>query len=190
MHIIVCFANYSTLFPMTVEKRKEVFSFLAINALMNHFGYGLKSYSGNDDYGIDADVIEYDIRTLPNGNQRFFATTRDLKVQLKATSLNQLSFNDGIISYQYRSKNYNDMVEHLRFAKRPSFLFLIILPEDINDCLTIGLEELVLKNKCYWYTHPEGTGITDNKNSKTIKIPAGQIIDSTTIPSLLDKVFK
>lgn len=172
---------------MTEESKKENLSSRTIEAFANNLGYDVETV--RKDYGVDIRIIEYTFRKLPNGKKEYFPSNREIKVQLKATTENSIKRKNGLIKYQLRAKNYNDIVQHQEW-QRPTYLFLVVLPNDKNTWFDYTDDELILRNQCYWYIHPKGTDITTNSSSSVIEIPLDQMLKKETIPNLLDEIYK
>jgi hypothetical protein len=172
---------------MTEESKKENLSSRTIEAFANNLGYDVETVK--KDYGVDVRIIEYTVRTLPTGKKHYLPSNRELKIQLKATTENSINRTKGIIKYNLRSKNYNDMVDHQNW-QRPTYLFLVVLPENELNWFHYDTDELILRNQCYWYIHPPGTTLTKNTSSNIIDIPIHQILDQNTISHLLDETYK
>ncbi len=168
---------------MTEESKKENLSSRTIEAFANNLGFNVETYK--HDYGVDIRIIEYTFRILKDGKKQYLPSNRELKVQLKATTESGIRRSNGSIKYDLRAKNYNDIVQHKQW-QRPTFLFLIVLPDDESSWFHYNTDELILRNQCYWYMHPEGTILTTNLKSCVIDIPSNQLLDENTIFNLLD----
>lgn len=170
---------------MTEERKKENLSCRCIEAFANNLGYDVETY--RNDYGLDLRIIEYTSRIL-NGKKNYLPTNRELKVQLKATTEKNIRRNKNVLKYDLRVKNFNDMVQHQNWL-RPTFLFLVILPENELDWLSYTNDYLTLFRKCYWYKHPEGTALSTKENKNVIEIPEEQYITKETINNLLNLIY-
>jgi Domain of unknown function (DUF4365) len=171
---------------MTVEHIKEDLSTRCIEALANRMGYSTEST--RRDYGIDLRVVEVIKRKEPNGKTSYVSSNREIKAQLKATTDKQIRRNNGTIKYDLRVKNYNDIVYHIN-NQRPTYLFLIIMPDDETKWIEYDSQELIFRSKCYWYIHPEGTEESKNAETHVIEIPETQTINFATFAEILDNIY-
>jgi len=171
---------------MTDQIKKENISTRTIEILANYQGYEVESVKR--DYGVDIRIIENTYRELEDGRKQIFPTNRELKAQLKATTEKGIKRRNGNIIYDLRAKNFNDLVQHQHW-KRPTYLMLIILPDDEEMWLSYSKSDLVLRSECYWYIHPENTEMTTNRSKKMIRIPENQIISLDTFSTLLNHIY-
>jgi len=171
---------------MTIEDIKEDLSTRCIEALANRLGYSTESR--RKDYGVDLKIVEILKRTEPSGKISYYESNREIKAQLKATTEKQIRNGNGMIKYDLRVKNYNDIALSVHHH-RPTYLFLIVMPDDEAKWLEYTPDELILRSKCYWYIHAKGTPVSSNKDSHTIQIPENQIIEMDTFAKLLDDIY-
>lgn len=171
---------------MTAEDIKEELSARCIEALANRLGYCTEC--AKKDYGIDLRIIEIIKRTEPSGQAVYFPSTREIKVQLKATTEKQIRKAGSSIAYDLRVKNYNDIVHSVN-NHRPIYLFLIVMPDDDTKWLEYSPDELILRSKCYWYVHAKGTPESVNTSTHVVQIPEIQMIQMTTFAQLLDDIY-
>ena len=171
---------------MTEDHKKENLSCRCIESFANYLGYDVEKVS--NDFGVDLRIVEYACRTNADGKKSYLPSNRDLKVQVKATTEKGIRREKGKLKYNLRVKNFNDMVEHQQW-QRPTFLFLVILPDDESKWLSHDIEYLTLHRQCFWYIHPEGTKITENEHTCVIEIPDDQYISENTINDLLNSSY-
>jgi len=169
---------------MTKEHIKEELSARCIEALANYMGFVTESH--RKDYGIDLTIREIAKRIELNGKETLFPSNRELKVQLKATTEKQVRNAKGHLKFDLKVKNYNDLVYYVQ-SQRPMYLFLVIMPDDEQRWLEYTPNELILRSRCYWYTHTLGTVASSNSRTQVIQIPENQIIKKETFTQLLDK---
>jgi hypothetical protein len=172
---------------MTPEAIKEELSSRCIEALANRLGYATESV--RKDYGIDLRIIEIAKRKEPSGKMSYFQTNKEIKIQLKATTEKQIRLINDTINFDLKVKNYNDIVHHLN-NKRPTYLFLIVMPDDEKRWLEFTPDELILRSRCYWYIHPKGTLESKNKDTHVVQIPVHQMIEMNTFAQLLTEIYK
>ena len=171
---------------MTIEDIKEELSARCIEALANRLGFSTESMK--KDYGIDLRIIEIVKRNEPNGKTSYFPSNREIKAQLKATTEKQIRVSKGVISYDLRVKNYNDIVYSVN-NYRPTYLFLIVMPDDDSKWLEYTPDELILRSRCYWYIHPKGTPESPNIDTQVVQIPENQMIEMTTFYKILEDIY-
>lgn len=171
---------------MTEEHKKENLSCRCIESFANNLGYDVEVIK--NDFGVDLRIIEYTFRLLSGGKKNYLPTNRELKVQVKATTEKGIRRDKGKLKYDLRVKNFNDMVEHQQW-QRPTYLFLVILPDDESKWLSHTQESLTLFRQCFWYIHPVGTAMTTNENTNVIEIPEDQYITEGTISDLLNSSY-
>lgn len=172
---------------MTKEHIKEELSARCVEALANYMGFVTESH--RKDYGIDLTIREIAKRIELNGKETLFPSNRELKVQLKATTEKQVRNAKGVLKFDLKVKNYNDLVYYTQ-NYRPAYLFLVVMPNDEKRWLEYNEGELILRGRCYWYTHPSGTVASNNSRTNVIQIPENQMIQKETFIQLLDKSSK
>ena len=168
---------------MTKEHIKEALSTRSIEALANYMGFTTESL--RKDYGVDLTIREIAKRVEPNGKASYYPSNRELKVQLKATTEKQLRSAKGFLKFDLKVKNYNDLVYYTQ-NYRPAYLFLVVMPDDEERWLEYTEGELILRSRCYWYTHPFGTAASNNSRTQVVQIPENQMIQKETFTQLLD----
>lgn len=170
---------------MTEEHIKEAISLRYIELIAAYNGY--KTSSSYPDYGTDLDVIEVGYRT-ENGHKRYSQTGRELKFQLKATTIKSIIEDNGTIIYDLKSKNYNDLIER-KNTIYPLFLILFILPSNNKEeWISISDNELLSRKCAYWY-FPKQTDLpTTNTKKKRITINKNNIFNLDTLNHLFEKI--
>lgn len=107
-----------------------------------------------------------------------------LRIQLKSTSSpNCYTEYKDYISYQLKSKNFNDLCTP---STTPILLGLLILPEDKKEWVNCTTDELIIKAKMYW-ADLSNNYYTENSRSKTIRISKNNIINQESLIALLTK---
>ncbi len=149
---------------------------------------GFVTESQKKDYGVDLTIREIFKRTEPNGKVNYCPSNRELKVQLKATTEKQVRHAKGYLKFDLKVKNYNDMVYHIQI-QRPTYLFLIVMPDDEQRWLEHTADELILRSRCYWYIHPSGTLASSNSRTHVVQIPENQMITKDTFSQLLNEIY-
>lgn len=166
---------------MTEEHIKEAISLRYIELIASYNGF--KTSSSYPDYGTDLNIIEVGYRS-EEGHQRLRDTGRELKVQLKATTINSIEEDKGIIKYDLEAKNFNDIIER-KDSAYPLILILFILPANNEDWINISDEELIVRKCAYWYYPTDEFELTSNTATKRIKIDKKNLVNSNTFIELI-----
>lgn len=166
---------------MTEEHIKEALSlrYIELIAAFNGFNTSVPE----KDYGEDLHIIEVEYNEK---RKRFINSGRTLKIQLKATTENLISFDNNFLKYDLDAKNYNDLIDRSKDC-HPLLLILFILPSKKNDWLKISDTELIAKKCAYWYLPKETDNITNNLSTKRILISKTNLISNETLVHLFEK---
>ena len=165
---------------MTSNLQKEEFSIAYLHTLVSVAGLKLQ-HTRIDDNSIDCS-IESSIKSTGENGKDF----PDIKVQLKATSKNLIK--DGIIKFQLKKKNYDD----LRTPKvtTPRFLVILLLPQDD----TLWIKEESNKTELYYklyYTSLRGCPpLVGEQQGVTIEIPIEQTLTVDKLKDMFNKFAK
>lgn len=164
---------------ITDQHREEQLSRAYVHAVAAHAGLIFEPAS--QDYGVDGTIKAVTI--MPDG--RRFVGGYNLDVQLKATTNWKVSNNE--IVYDLEAKTYNDLVDRFNEDRAtPMVLAVLCLPVNQTNWLSVSLNELALRNCCYWCQ--VGKTKTTNAATKRIKIPQGNILNQSTMTALMQKV--
>ncbi|MDD3858588.1 MAG: DUF4365 domain-containing protein [Bacteroidales bacterium] len=166
---------------MTEENIKEALGLRFIEAIASKLGY--KTNSVYPDHGTDLSIIEVDYRE-ENGHRRYFDTGRELKIQVKSTTVNSIVWDDSVLKYDLEAKTYNDLIQR-KNNQHPLLLVLFILPENNVEWLSLSAEELVIRKQAFWY-FPDSTTLTSNIGSQRITLPRENIFSLETIDNLFE----
>ena len=155
---------------LTSANQKEAFSFVYLRAVAARAGYatGVRDY---DSDGVDATV-------QAGGSMR-----PQIDVQLKATTRLREVSNDSW-AFDLPKRNY-DLLRLPVIV--PRLLVVLDLPKDIDQVLTIGHNELILRRCAYWISllgYPERS----NRRSVTVHLPRTNRFDHSALHQLMDKV--
>lgn len=162
------------------SKFKEDLSISYISALAANAGIYYETQRHDED---STDGILKQTVDLVDGG--FY--TAELHVQLKATSSSsQYSERKDSITYQLKSKNYNDLC---RARTAPIILALLILPKESNEWTKWTPTELMLKGSMYWASF-KGYQRTSNVNSIAVNILKSQRINVNELKRLMEIVAK
>jgi len=168
---------------MTEEHIKEAISLRYIELIAAYNGY--KTSSSYPDYGTDLDVIEVGYR-IENEHKRYSNTGRELKFQLKATTVNSVLDETEIIKYDLEAKSFNDLIER-KDTPYPLFLVLFVLPTDEKkEWVSISDDELIAKKCAYWYVPDSKEVATSNATKKRISISKNNLFKLDTLNQLFE----
>ena len=162
------------------EKIKESLSIQYISILASNGGF--IAQSPYNDYGVDLMVEEISSYQL-NDKTRYFSSGRTLDIQVKCTTIANISATENEIKFDLESKNFNDLIKRHPFRKGPSFhyvpliLLVFILPEEQKHWLNFTSEKLSIQGKAFWLYPDQDENITLNRYSKRIMIPTQQQVD-------------
>lgn len=95
---------------MTEEHIKEAISLRYIELIAAYNGY--KTSSSYPDYGTDLSIIEVGYR-IENDRKKYLDTGRELKFQLKATTVSSIIEENSTIKYDLDAKTFNEDIEEL-----------------------------------------------------------------------------
>ena len=105
-----------------------------------------------------------------------------LDLQLKATT-GLTSAVDGHFRFPLRRRNY----DLLRIeTQTPRLLFVLDLPGEEDQWLTITEDELVLRRQAFWL-NLRGSEATKNQTSVTVSIPRENVFDINSLRVLMDQ---
>ena len=149
--------------------RKAELSFAYLSALSAMAGYTCQR-------GPEPDIDTIDATLRAGGTKRPV-----LDVQLKATS-SPVWRNDGL-HFRLSRKNYDD----LREDRTVNIILVVLeLPDDENNWLECGAEQLVLR-RCAWWEWLAYSPETDDE-SKTVVIPESQRFDLETMRDIIARI--
>lgn len=164
---------------ITKQHQEELLSLAYMIAVSSRAGVLFQEKTRHD-YGIDGTL-----ERVGKLNGKFFPEGYPLDVQLKSSINTVLETND--VSYKLDANAYNHLVT--RAAKQratPCILVILRLPKDPADWLDLTEDRFLLKQCSYWIKL-KGS-LTQNKETKTIKIPRSNKITPESLKSLLDDV--
>ena len=159
---------------MDINKIKELLSVNFAKALANRAGY-LCGKSDDGDFGVDLDVKRVAAQ-VRNGQTRWAETGETVQIQLKATTVEGIEFEDEVLKYDLEVKNYNDLVARLG-TNPPLYLALLVLPELEISWLELAVDQLLLRGNLYYFRPPEGSAPSENAATVRIRIPLVNRVD-------------
>jgi hypothetical protein len=106
-----------------------------------------------------------------------------LDIQMKTTSTDDGS--GGAISYPLKRKNYDDLI--LMDVLVPRILVLVTLPDNIEEWLSLSVEELVLRRCGYWVSLA-GNPESDNVATVTVYVPRVNLLTPHAIQQMMSDI--
>lgn len=116
-------------------------------------------------------------------NKRYFEGI-PLRIQAKA-SYDFADNNDGYISFDLKSRNYNILAKDQKGF--PIILVLYCMPKEEKEWLNVLSEGTTLKHCGYWLSL-RGERLSKNKNTVSIKIPKDQIFSENSLKSIMTNI--
>lgn len=173
---------------ITSQHQEELIHLAYVQAVAA--GAGANTAFSHYDYGIDVSfgMVERTYKgTNSKGQSLYDYYENGIKIasQLKATITWQASAAD--IIYDLDADAYNKIIR--MNAKRngtPMILILLCLPRHKTRWMSVGAQELVLRNCCYWIKLQGQT--TNNSSSIRIRIPKHQVFDPKALSVILSQI--
>ena len=154
---------------LTSQDREEALSRVYARAVAAGAGYA----TGDCDFDRDG----VDLRIHAGGAMR-----PAVDLQLKATT-NLTSAMDGHYRFPLKRRNY----DLLRIeTQTPRLLFVLDLPAEEDQWLTLTEDELVLRRQAFWL-NLRGSEATENQTSVTVRIPRENVFDINSLRVLMDQ---
>ena len=122
--------------------------------------------------------------TTPDGESTYsFTPGFSIEVQVKASTLWE---DDGShIKYNFRVKNYNEMIASLASGSQPVFLILYCMPKSESEWVLIDEDMLILQKCCYYFI-ANPSDLSENTSGVSIRIPKDNILNQTGIQNLFN----
>lgn len=159
---------------MDLNEQKQQFSFAFLRAVSAVAGLAI-SRSDTDDDSIDA--------TLAVRGGAGTIKSPKLDLQLKCTAMSPPA--GDAFNFVLKRKNYDDLIA--TDVMVPRILVVVIVPDNLNEWLSCGPNELVLRHCAYWYSL-RGMAPTENTASMTLSIPVAQIFDAAQLSHVFERL--
>ena len=91
---------------------------------------------------------------------------------------------DGLIRYDLKRKNYDDLILTDLFT--PRLLVLVLVPPDIGGWLELTAEQLVLRRCAYWVSLA-GQPPTDNETTVRVSVPRSNLLNVASLEGLMQR---
>ena len=158
---------------MYITQKQEQFSIAYISALAATLGFNPGTFKVDDD--------SIDISFKSKGYSGKVRRNPQIDIQLKCTKAKPNK--DGVLPFPLPVKNYNDLRDE--YQNNPTYLVVLIVPENENNWIENRENDMLLRNKAYWFSlrnMPE----TDNDSTVTIHIPTKNVLTSDSFKKLMD----
>lgn len=166
--------------PNPIQIRQEDLSVAYLTALCAANGYTLMK----EDH--DNDGVDRTIKCKDKPMETCLRKSPKLDVQLKSCFSDHIRVNhDGSICYDLESKNYNILVDKERIT--PIILVVLHMHEDENLWIDQTPDYLKITKCAYWISLM-GQPTTTNSTTKTITIPASNILSKDALKNIMIKV--
>lgn len=165
---------------MQITQKKEDISISYISALCAYAGIAYEIVRHDED-GTDGILKK---RVILDEKRKYDA---ELRIQLKCTSsASQYADMGDSLIYKLKAKNYNDLCLP---ATSPMILGLLVLPENSEEWVFWNTEELLVRGCMYWAEF-SGKPETSNTGTVNIKIDKNNVLNTETLPCILEKIAK
>lgn len=161
-----------------------------INAQKEEFSYGFLQLLGAKaglevtKSGRQTDNQKIDLHIIHAGRISDLYTPR-FDVQVKCTHKNNID--NEYFLYDLDIKTY----DRLRYIHHdvPIFLIILVVPENINEWVTITPEQLIIKKCAYWISLK---GFPKSKNTRAIriKIPLKNLVTPSSLQDIITDIVK
>jgi Domain of unknown function (DUF4365) len=151
---------------------------------------GFINFQGRD-YGTDLTIRKAVPRTT-EGRNRYLTSGKAIDVQLKAISEDGLSFQEQIVKFKLKTKNFNDLVERSQDNGHliPLILVVFVLPSDRTKWVECIEDGLVIRRAAYWYQVLPNTPFSNNAESVTIDIPIVNKVNTQFFSNLFNQLWQ
>lgn len=158
---------------MHLTNQKELFNIAYVHAMAAQAGLNHGSLTVDND---SLDLIIAGKGFGKNGGYR----NPQLHLQLKCTSQNLISGQH--IKFPLPIKNYDDLRDSNVIA--PSYLVVMIVPEDVKAWTSHKEDNMILNHCCYWVSL-QGLPPTKNKDKIIVDVPLSQRLTPDTLFQLM-----
>lgn len=164
--------EFSIKFFMDENTKKEEFSYAYIKIIAALAGIEvIIAGRPSDNSGIDI------ILRAPGAINGLLSPSIDAQVKCVSTA----TIEEFFIKYSLKVKNYKRLVAP---SQALQILILVIVPEEINTCLSITESGSVIRASAYWL-NLQGKENTDNDETITIKIPKENLFTPNALKTIM-----
>jgi hypothetical protein len=160
---------------------QELLSKAYISAVVAGAGYILAP-PAQPEYGIDGMIHAVRYR-----RGKLYQTPDGVALQIKSTTdyffrRNQVIYEMDVDAYNKIARDPNEPEEN------PTILLLYCMPEDPERWLSLGEDELILRQCCYW--HYEENYCSDNRSTKIVYLNKSNVFDILAVARLYNEYRK
>lgn len=162
---------------MYITLQQEKFSYAYLQTITVAAGYEMMAKGrAMDNAGIDISI------EVPGQIGRVLSPKLD--AQVKCT-MDQSIIRGAWIHYPLDVRNY----ERLRhpYPSCPQFLFLMFVPSDKNEWLTVSQDQSILKKSAYWISL-KGMAASSNKQTVTVKLPRENLLTPAVLQNIMFQI--
>ncbi|NUN47669.1 MAG: DUF4365 domain-containing protein [Candidatus Brocadiae bacterium] len=163
---------------LTDNDIKEQLSYAYLHAVAAHAGCSCERRQ------VDRESVDATVRGGRMSSPGVMLQFPTIDVQLKAHACAPISGSS--FSYSLRKKNYEDLPAK---SMSPRILVVLILPEGLDECLKIDVDQLLLKRAAYW-TCLTGAPASANATAISIKVPTHNLMSPSALMSLMEKASR
>lgn len=163
---------------LTENDIKEQLSYAYLHAVAAHAGCSCERLQ------VDRESVDATVRGGWINSPDVVVQFPTIDVQLKAHAAAPISGTS--FSYPLRLKNYDDLRAK---SMAPRILVVLLLPEGIDDCLKIDVDQLLLKRAAYW-TCLRGAPASANTAAVSVKISTKHLMNPSALLSLMEKASR
>lgn len=167
--------------PNIKTLRMEDMSEAYLRALCAANGYSIVKVEHDND-GLDIAV-----RCKGKAADDSILVSTEVEIQLKSSHAKITSHQDGSITYALEVKNYKWLIDTNRMI--PLILVVFHMPSDENDWIEQNIDWLKIKKCAYWISL-KGENDTDNKETISIDLPAGNMLTKDSLKEIMVKISK
>lgn len=164
---------------------KELLSraFVRLVATTSHF------IVSTDEIDFGTDLCLSHVDAFDDGEKvRYSKSGFGIDVQVKATCERQVRTGNGVLKYDLRAANYNDLVRR-RASYVPLILVLFVLPDEPVEWLAVAESEMTLRKCGYVWRPTEADGVVANTGTKTITIPLTSRLAGSTFDDIREQAL-
>lgn len=158
---------------MHITNQKELFNVAYVHAMAAQAGLNHGSLT------VDDDSLDLIIAGKGFGKAGGIRNPQ-LHLQLKCTSQNLISGEQ--IKFPLSMKNYNDL--RATNVVAPSYLVVMIVPEDVNAWTSHDNNNMILNHCCYWVSL-KGLPASSNKDKVLVNVPLSQRLTPNALHQLM-----
>ena len=149
---------------------QEQFSLAYVQAVCSSASLSVNTV--DRDFGVDLNI---------NGQRSAgWKFSPQIDIQVKSTSTATVGQNS--VSFKLKRKNYDDLID--TNLSTPRYLFLVLIPSDPVNWLSISESEMISR-KCGYWMSLKGMPTTTNESTVTINVPRDHLLTRQSVLKLM-----